>query len=256
MVITNVKSLGECMQKIFRAFLMSLFLAMPMAARAEFDLETDTSDPLFILHDDEILADAGLSYGHEDGHDLLRAALAFSYGLNDRLSIGARTHYQIDFSGAQDGFSSIDMGAVYRMGRAGDNDARLISDVLFGFKFGGSKHVRTPDFADSSYYAGLRFGRQWAGVSLAATLKSTWVFDDTRGLSFIDFIPESYFRLDPNWRAGAGFTFRKSTNLDYDQEWLNLKLVCQFGRTQYIGHFDYEFENDEAVVGTKVKVLF
>ena len=94
------------------------------------------------------------------------------------------------------------------------------------------------------------------GVTLAATIKSTWVFDDTRGMSFIDFIPESYFRLDPNWRTGIGFTFRKSTNPDYNQEWLNWKLICQFGRTQYAWHLDYEFENDEARVGAKINILF
>ncbi|MBO7066737.1 MAG: hypothetical protein J6W40_03890, partial [Alphaproteobacteria bacterium] len=125
-----------------------------------------------------------------------------------------------------------------------------------GFRFGGSKHVRTPWFADSSYYAGLRFGRQWAGITLAATIKSTWVFDETRGMSYIDFIPESYFRIDQIWRAGGGFTFRKSTNPHYNQEWLNLKMVAQFGRTQYIGHFDYEFEHEEAQIGAKINILF
>ena len=83
---------GGCMQKIFRAFLLSCLIVMPFAARADFDLETDTSDPLFLLRDDAILADAGLSYGHEDSHDILRMGLNFSYGLNDRLSISARTN--------------------------------------------------------------------------------------------------------------------------------------------------------------------
>ena len=142
------------------------------------------------------------------------------------------------------------------MARADDNDARLISDLLLGFKFGGSSHVRTPWFADSTYYAGLRFGRQWAGVTLAGTVKSTWVFDETRGMSFIDFIPEGYLRLDENWRAGLGFTFRKSTNPHYNQEWIDWKMVCQFGRTQYIGHIDYEFEDDELQIGAKVNILF
>ena len=246
------------MPKIFHAFLISCLVLMPAVARAEYDLETDTSDPLFMLYDDSLLSESGLSYGHEYHHDIFRIAQGLSYGLNDRLTIGAHVHYQIDFSGTQDGFSSVDLGSVYRMARADDNDARLISDLLLGFKFGGSRHVRTPEFADSSYYAGLRFGRQWAGVSLAATIKSTWVFDDTRGLSYIDFIPESYFRLDPNWRSGMGFTFRKSTNphLLNNQEWLDFKLVCQFGHTQYIGHFDYEFEDDETRVGVKVNILF
>ena len=240
------------MEKLFRAFLISVLLIVPFGARAEFDLDVDTSDPLFLLHDDSILSETGVSYGR----DILRFAQGLSYGLNDRLSVSGRVHYQVDFAGPEDGFSSIDLGSTYRMGRAEDNDARLISDLLLGFKFAGSSHVRTPWFADSTYYAGLRFGRQWAGVTLAATVKSTWVFDKTRGMSYIDFIPESYFRLDPNWRAGAGFTFRKSTNPDYNQEWINLKMACQFGRTQYIGHIDYEFEEDGLHVGANINILF
>ena len=231
-------------------------MLMPTASRAEYDLSTDTSDPLFLLQDDEILSESGLAYGHESHHDILRLGQALSYGLNNRLSVGARVHYQIDFNGSQDGFSSVDLGTIYRMGRAEDNNARLVSDLLLGFKFGGSSYVRTPWFADSTYYAGLRFGRQWAGMTLAGTIKSTWVFDKTRGMSYIDFIPEAYFRLDQNWRTGAGFTFRKSTNPDYNQEWINLKMTCQFGRTQYTGHFDYEFEDDEVQVGLRVNILF
>lgn len=240
------------MKRFFGIFSVVLFLLAPIVSHAEYDLETDTSDPLFVLRDDAILSETDVSYGR----DVFRLGQKMSYGLNDRLSVSGRVHYQVDFVGPEDGFSSIDIGALYRMARAIDNDARLISDVLFGFKFAGSSRVRTPWFADSSYYAGLRFGRQWAGVSLAGTIKSTWIFDETRGMSYIDFIPESYFRLDENWRAGFGFTFRKSTNPDYNQEWLNLKMVAQFGRTQYIGHFDYEFEDEEARVGAKINILF
>ena len=244
------------MPKKILALVMTLAAVIPATARADFDLATDTSDQLFLLADNSLLSESAVSYGHEYDHDIFRLGQAFSYGLNDRLSVGARAYYQVDFTGTQDGFSSIDLGGIYRMARSDDNDARMISDLLLGFRFGGSEHVRTPDFANSSYYAGLRFGRQWAGVTLAATVKSTWVFDDTRGMSYIDFVPEAYFRLDPNWRGGFGFTFRKSTDPVYNQEWLNLKMVCQFGRTQYIGHFDYEFENDEAQVGAKVNILF
>ena len=200
------------------------------------------------------MSETTLSYGH----DIMRLGQGLSYGLNDRLSISGLVHYQIDFVGQDDGFSSVDLGATYRMGRAEDNDARLISDLILGFKFGGSERVRTPEYADSSYYAGLRFGRQWAGITLAGTIKSTWVFDKMRGLSYIDFIPESYFRIDERLRAGAGVTFRKSTNPQWlkNQEWLNLKMVFQFGRTQYMGNVDYEFEDEEVRVGAKVNVLF
>lgn len=243
---------GCHMKQVFNIFAVLAFLFVPNLARADYGIETDTSDPLFILRDDAILSKTDISYGH----DILRLGQEFGYGLNDRLSISGRVHYQIDFVDDADGFSSIDLGGTYRMARADDNNAKLISDVIAGFRFGGSKHVRTPWFADSSYYAGLRFGRQWAGVSLAATIKSTWIFDDTRGMSYIDFIPESYFRIDQMWRVGGGFTFRKSTNPHYNQEWLNLKGVAQFGRTQYVAHFDYEFEHEEVQIGAKVNILF
>ena len=148
------------------------------------------------------------------------------------------------------------------MGTAEDNDAHIISDVLFGFKFGGSSRVRTPDYAYSTYYAGLRFGRQWAGMTLAATIKSTWVFNDERGVAFLDFTPEAYFRTAPDWRVGTGLTIRKATHkdpykgTDYDQEWLHFKVVRQYGRTQYIGHMDFEFESDDAQVGARINILF
>ena len=182
------------MKRFLGVFVGAFVVCLPLVAHADFNLETDTSDPLFLLRDNEILSETDLSYGR----DVLRLGQAFGYGLKDRLSVSGRVHYQVDFAGEEDGFSSIDVGGTYRMARAGDNDARLISDVLFGFKFGGSSHVRTPWFADSTYYAGLRFGRQWAGVSLAATIKSSWIFDDVRGMSYIDFIPESYFRIRGN----------------------------------------------------------
>jgi hypothetical protein len=226
-------------------------------ARAN-DVAHDTSDPLYLQSIEEILSQSSVSYWDH----VLRVGQGVSYGLNNRLSIGANVHYQHDFNGDEDGFSAIDLGATYRVGNADDNDAHMTTDVLFGFKFRGSSRVRTPDYADSTYYLGVRMGRQWAGVTLAATLKSTWVFDDERGIAFLDLTPEAYFRMAPDWRFGIGFTVRKATsddpenNKDYDQEWLHLKLVRQYGRTQYIGHVDYEFESDDARVGAKVNILF
>lgn len=212
----------------------------------------DTSDPMYMLSIEEILSETTLNFSE----DVLRAGQYLSYGINNRLTIGANIHYQVDFSGPEDGFSSIDLGGKYRMTRATDTDSHIISDVLFGFKFAGSSHVRTPWFADSQYYAGLRIGRQWAGVTLAGTIKSNWIFDKTRGMSYIDFIPEIYFRLNPDWRIGFDATIRKSTNPDYDQEWVNFKLVRQYGRTQYIGHVGYEFENENVLFGLKLNILF
>jgi hypothetical protein len=210
------------------------------------------------LNTEEVLSESSVVYFDHT----LRLGQSISYGMNNRLSIGANVHYQHHFNGNQDGFSAIDLGAKYRLTRAGDTNSNIITDVLFGFKFGGSSHVRTPYYADSTYYAGLRFGRQWAGMTLAMTVKSSWIFDEIRGMSFLDFMPEAYFRLSPEFRLGGGLTIRKATNndaqtgQDYDQEWLHTKLIRQYGRTQYIGHIDYEFESDEIQFGGKINILF
>lgn len=241
------------MRKFF-SLLIALVLVVPFCSENAHanTLERDTSDPLYMLKMEEILSQTSLIYWD----NILRLGQTVSYGLNNRLTISANVHYQQDFDGQEDGFSSIDLGGVYRVGMADGNSAHIISDVLFGLKFGGSSRVRTPYFADSTYYAGYRFGRQWAGVTLAATIKSSWIFDDVRGMAYIDFVPEAYFRVNPDWRLGASFTLRKATNPHYNQEWLGGKVVRQYGRTHYIGHLDYEFESNELQVGTKVNILF
>lgn len=217
-------------------------------------LSNDTSDPLFIIPDNDFLSDTYVSFIDRK----MRIGQYLGYGINNNFVLHANMHYQIDFSGHREhGFSATEIGGTYRMSH-GFNSAHIISDALFGLKLWGSSHVRTPEYADSSYYAGLRFGRQYTGVTLAGTVKSTWVFDDTRGLSYIDFIPEAYFRFKYDWHGGIGFDFRKSTNphlLD-NQEWLNLKLLRQYGNTQYVGRFDYEFDSGEVQVGANVKILF
>lgn len=238
------------MRRFLCLLLFSATVAMP--AYAADMLSLDTSDPLYILGQEEILTQTSLVYGDE----ILRLGQAVSYGINSRLSVGGNVHYQFDFDGDEDGFSAIDLGATYRLARAGDNSAHIITDVIGGFKFGGSHRVRVPWFADSAYYAGLKFGRQWTAMTLAATVKSTWIFDRDRGMSYIDFIPEAYFRIHPVWRLGAAFTLRKATNPDFNQEWLGGRVIRQYGRTQYIGHLDYEFEDSEVQIGAKVNILF
>jgi len=217
-------------------------------------LANDTSDPLFLVADNRFLSDTYLTYTD----DKLRIGQYVGYGINHNLAVHVNMHYQIDFTREhQHGFSATEFGGTYRLNH-GTNDARIITDALFGLKLWGSSHVRTPEYADSSYFAGLRFGRQYTGLTLAGTIKSTWVFDEDRGLSYIDFIPEAYFRFKYDWHGGFGFDIRRSTNtgLMDNQEWLNLKLLKQFGNTQYLGHFDYEFESHDIVVGVNLKILF
>lgn len=213
---------------------------------------TDTTDPLYMPAQGRLLSKTSLTFWDST----LRLGQTFSYGMNDRLMIGGNVHYQIDFADDEDGFSNFDLGGIYRVGMPSDANSRVSSDLIVGIKFGGSSHVRTPEYADTIYYAGIRVGREWTGMTLAATLKTSWIFDNDRGMAYIDLIPESYFRIAPDWRLGAGFTLRKATRPHYDQEWVNFKVVRQFGRTQYVGHVDYEFESDEFSIGTHVNILF
>ncbi len=214
--------------------------------------ENDTNDPMYMLGERHFLSNTSLTFWDST----LRLGQEFSYGLSNRFYLTGNVHYQIDFADDEDGFSNIDLGGVYRVATPSDANSGIASDVIVGIKFGGSSHVRTPEYADTIYYAGLRMGRQWAGMTLAATLKTSWIFDNDRGMAYIDLTPESYFRIAPDWRIGTGFTLRKATRPHYDQEWLNFKLVRQYGRTQYVGHVDYEFESDEFSVGTHVSILF
>ena len=217
-------------------------------------LVNDSSDPLFLVPDDHFSTDSYI-YSYDEK---LRVGQYVGYGVNKNFVLHANMLYQWDLSGHhENGFSSTEFGGTYRMSN-GFNQSHIISDVLFGLKLWGSSRVRTPEYADSTYYAGLRFGRQYTGVTLAGTVKSTWVFDETRGLSYLNFMPEAYFRFMYDWRAGIGADFRKSTNthLLKNQEWANLKLVRQYGNTQYVGHIDYEFEDNEIQFGANLKILF
>lgn len=216
------------------------------------ELSVDTSDPLFLQSRSGFLSVTALDY-FDNG---LRLGQYFSYGLTDRFAIGGNLHYQQDFDGPQDGFSSFDIGGMYRMGDASESSQRIIYDVLFGLKFGGSHRVRMPDYADSTYYVGLRFGRQYDGVTFAANVKSSWIFDDVRGMAFIDFNPEVYFRVNDNWRVGGNFNLRKATDKHYDEESIGMKIVREYGRTQYVGHFEYAFESEDVVAGLSVNILF
>ena len=160
------------MRKFLFALVASVIGVMPVVGAHANGLEFDTSDPLFMLKTNDVLSETQLTYWD----NILRLQETLSYGINDRLSVGINANFQQDFDGPQDGFGAVDLGGAYRVGTANGNSAHIISDVLFGLKFGGSSRVRTPDYADSTYYVGYRFGRQWTGVTLAATIKSSWIF--------------------------------------------------------------------------------
>ena len=237
------------MRKIF-CFMIGL---LTIGSAGAVELSRDTSDPLFLQSRSGFLSQTGLDY-FETG---LRIGQSFSYGLADRFVFGAKVHYQLDFAHDENGFSSTDVGAIYRIGTANENSNHVIYDLLAGLKFGGSRQVRRPEFADSTYYVGLRFGRQYDGVTFAGTVKSSWIFDDVPyGMAFIDFIPEVYFRVTDAWRFGANLALRKATNSEYNEEYIGAKLVREYGRTQYAGRIEYAFEEKEVSAGVSVNILF
>ncbi len=238
------------MKKLLTIFFIFNFSFFICSARA--DTGYDVEDPMFILSATDFLSRTGLSM---DTESILKISQKFAYGLNNRLSVGASFHYQQDFDGPEDGFSNIDLSGTYRLS-AGSEDSRIISDALFGVKINGNDRVRDPEFADTVWYAGLRVGRQWSGITLAGTVKTSWIFDETRGMAYIDFIPEAYFRFDEKWKMGIGMDFRVATNPNFDQEWVNFKFLRQYGRTQYVGHVDYEIESDEWQFGARVNIVF
>ena len=254
------------MKKLLYGFIGAMLVCgSGYAMDDDFSLSSDTSDPLYMLETEHLLSTSKIEYGD----DILRLGQAFAYGMNNRLNVHANVHYQFDFDRGRKhrGFSSIELGGAYRAGLPEDNSANMSTDVLFGARFAGNRHVREPAFARSTYFAGLRIGRQWNGVSLAGTLKSTWIFgdkvgdespnnDNLRGMSFIDLIPEVYFRMVEDWRFGIGFNARFATDPDYDREWWKVKLIKQFGRTQYGAMYSYEYEENQSTVGMFVNILF
>ena len=84
--------------------------------------------------------------------------------MNERLSIGANVHYQHNFNGDQDGFSAIDLGAKYRMTRAGDTNSNIISDMSRELDDWFAKYVN-PDYdgKNEAVTGGGQYGRHSFG---------------------------------------------------------------------------------------------
>ena len=83
------------MRKFLSVGLVSLVMATPSVVRAN-DLSLDSADPLFLQGAEQILTQTSVTYWDH----ILRAGQSVSYGLNNRLAIGANVHYQHDFNTA------------------------------------------------------------------------------------------------------------------------------------------------------------
>lgn len=231
------------MKKIFAAVLFSV---IGTGAYASVDLDAlDTENPLFFERGGDILSVTGADYGD----DILGVHQKVSVGIAGRFSINGEINWQHDFGGNQDGFTYSGLGMTYRF-----NDDGIIADFMANVRFGGK--ARVPEYADTVYAAGVRAGKRWNRITLAATLETNWIFDDVYGMAYINVTPEFYFRFFKDWSLGLNAMIRKATKPMYDAEWVGGKLVRQYGRTMYAGFGEYEFENDEFRFGARLSILF
>ena len=221
--------------------LCSVFSIFP--ARA--DLSSDTEDPMFLEAGGDLSSRTGLDFSH----NVARVTQKVAYGINGNMAFGADIGYQQDLDGQDDGFSNVGLNLMYR-----SNNGPVKSDLFGGMRFVGDSRVS--DFAKNVYYAGVRVGRQWDYITLAGTVKTSWIFDNLNGMAFIDLSPEVYFRMIENWSAGVGFTMRKVTNSVLDTEWVTVKLGRRYGRTMYVGSINYDLESSDCWFGGNVNVLF
>jgi hypothetical protein len=224
--------------KLFAAALAAF--AASGAHAAEWDME----DPLFFEGGGDLTLRAGASAGS----DLFDAGLQARYGINELFALSIAANYQQDFHSDADGFSDIGIQLAYRA-----SEGRVVADVLAGVNFGGRA---APEWLNTVYMAGVKIGHSWDSWTLAGTFKASWIFDDNYGMSFADLMPEVYFRLSDSWRLGADITFRRATAPAFDREWIGLKLARQYGRTQYVGFAQYEFEEGDFRLGARTNVIF
>ena len=230
---------------------ISLFLVM-LSFGANASVVFDTADPIFIESRGDFLSSSDIYFQNK----ILRLSQSFSYGIVDGFSLSANIKYQEDLTRSDDGFSNIGLKSTIRVSNPTDYDSRLNSDVIIGIDFGKKDKVTAREFINTVYYGGFRVGHKWSIVTLASTFKSSWIFDKYNGMAYLNFIPEIYFRLSDVWMIGFKSDLQKSTNTNFDEEWIALKLVRRYGRTQYIGRIGYEFEKNQYLFGFKLNVLF
>jgi hypothetical protein len=224
--------------------LLAVILSAAPHAHAA-DVAKDADDPLFIARLGDFVSRSSMDVGK-----YFQARQIAIYGFSNRFSLAADIRWRGGAPRGTNGFSNIGVMGTYRAGQ-GNTGA---TDVLVGFGFGGQGVV--PNYSDEVYSVGVKTGKQWNGMTLAATVMTNWIFDDVYGMAYIDLTPEAYFRLRGDWSLGFGATLRKSTNNNFDQEWLNAKLGSVVGRTGWFVNVGYEIESKDIRIGGSLNMLF
>ncbi len=223
------------------AFCGLLFAVCPAYAG-----EFDTEDPLYFEQARDLTMRSDMYYGGE----IAGAGFRGSYGINDLFVLGMSAAYQQDFDSERDntGFTGLALDAMYRL----SSDA-VMADIFGGVKFSGSAD---PAIDKTVYSGGVRLGRQWEKTTLSVALKTSWIFDELGGMAWIDFMPNAYFRISEDWRFGLGLDLRKATNPLYDATIGGIKVVRQYGRTQYVASGDYDIEQSDFKLGAHINIAF
>jgi len=205
----------------------------------------DTEDPLFFAQQADFLFKTQVDFAST----YLRASEHITIGVNSRLNLYLDIKYQQNFDGPDDGFSGPGFGLMYRF-----NHGPIVSDVFAGFQMAGNSKV--PEFSNQIWSGGARIGRQWSWLTLAATGKTSWIFDEIQGQAWLNFQPEAYFRITRTITLGAYSDLQKSTDPDFDRQLVGGKIGKRFGFTFYTIFADYEFELDEWRGGFRLNLLF
>ncbi|MCL2369055.1 MAG: hypothetical protein FWC83_00060 [Alphaproteobacteria bacterium] len=222
--------------------------AMTSSVNMDAALRLDTADPMFFEQARDLLTRSTFSIGNRAW--VLNQSV--SYGINGNLVISGSIGMQNNFDDTRSGFSGVGLLLTHRTSGVHG----IHTDMFGGFNFAGSGAIDIPPFADMIYVAGARIGRQWGGFTVAGTIQSNWIFHNTYGMAYIDITPEIYVRIRDGWAAGIGTTWRKSTNPHWDRYWISPRITKRYGRTMYIGTFDYEVERSEWRIGGQINLLF
>ncbi len=221
-------------------------LVLPSASMAaERPFSTNMEDPLWMAARNDILSTTGLSFTHE----VAEISEKVLWGVTPNTSVWGAIRYREDLNSDEDGLANVQIGTVVRLA-----EGSMIYDALADIRFGAKDDV--PEYYHTIYTLGIRGGTVRKNVTFTGTLKTSWVFDHDDGFANIDFTPEMQFRFTESWSSNLGVTFRKSTESDFDDIFINLGLNKIYGRTQWVGYMSYAIDESDLTIGGRLHILF
>ena len=239
------------MKKILKIFAVVFISHVAIPNAYAIPLELDLADPMFLERTGDFVSRTSIDSG-----SYWNFRQVVSYGFSDRFTASADIRYRAfgndNVHYNENGLSGLGIRGMYRAGQG----ATGATDIIFGYGFGG--HGVVPQLSDDVYSVGVRTGRQWSGMTLAATIMTNWIFSDdpNLGMAYIDLTPEMYLRLKGDWSVGVGGTYRKATLSALDQTWMNMMFGKTIGSTGWFFNVGYELEHADLRLGMTMNMLF